>query len=237
MSTAQKYLFETCFDRDASPPVVEDEKIEIEAPPAVSEADIAAAHARGFVEGRNEGIAEMQSGIDQRQGAILEAMLTGLQALDDARARSEDRIERRMLSLAGAIVRKTVPPIARDHAQDTIEQIIRECLPKLMDEPRIVLRVHASTLEELRGKINTLATKSGFRGDIILLSDDELAEADCRVEWADGGAEKSEEKIWAAIDAAVASHLGPPPDEDPPGDAPHQPAAEVAVLDEENTNG
>lgn len=211
MRPSQKFMFENCFDQTSSYVVEEEDEVVEPPPPTFSEDDIAAARANGFVEGRAAGIAEMQSGIDQSLGTVMADLLSQLESIGTAQETAHRTLEHRMLSLSTTIARKVVPQIARDHAESAIEQIIRDCLPKLLDEPRIVLRVHVTLLEELRSKVDSLAANSGFQGDIILLPDDELGQTDCRVEWADGGAEKSEDRIWAAIDAAIESHLGVAP--------------------------
>lgn len=245
MRAARKFLFDNCFKEQAKREAEEEvQENELPPEPTFSEDDVAAARAQGFVDGRNEGISEMQAAIDQRIGALLDGMAAQLGQLGDAQRAAAAEIERRTVGVAAAIMKKLVPPMAREHAEDAIETLIRECLPKVMDEPRIVIRVHAAVLEELREKVDTLAGKSGFPGDIILLGDDGLSEADCRVEWADGGAEKSSDSIWTAIDDAVNSYLALlVPKKDAGAETPTQtdivadPLEAAAELNEENPNG
>lgn len=249
MSTVRKFLFDNCFDDPAGYEIEEEDEYVEPPPPTFSEEELAAARTEAFVEGRNEGIAEMQTAIDRKVGEVMEGLHGELQQLGSAHRARIAEIEHRMLTLAGAIARKVVPAIARDHAEHTVEAVIRDCLPKLMDEPRIVVRVHATLLERLREKVDTLAARSGYPGHIILLADDALAEADCRVEWADGGAEKSHGEIWAAIDTALNTHLAAPSAAPAvPGqrhDAEHEPPPPASdgtepgetELNEENPNG
>lgn len=240
MGSAQKFLFEDCFDPSLE--VEEEDVVEevVPPPPTFSEEEIQAAHNKGFVEGRAEGIAEMGKGIDQRVTEFLEHISSQLDSISARHDEFARAAEFRMLSLTSAIARKIVPAIAQEHADAAVSELIRECLPKLMDEPRIVVRVHASQLEELRDKMDQLAAKGGFSGDIILLADDELTEADCRVEWADGGAEKSVADTWAEIETSIDNHLSricgkisaetPPPEVDALD-------AETPDIAEENPNG
>jgi flagellar assembly protein FliH len=195
MGATQKFLFEECF---ASSPEFEAEPEEIEVvPPAptFSEEEIAAAQAKGFAEGRNEGISEMKDGIDQRVATVMECMVEQLGTVETARAESAKSTELRFLSLATAIAKKAVPSVAREHADAVVTQLIQEC-------------VHATLIDEMKKKLDTLAAKCGFSGDIIMLPDDDLAEADCRVEWADGGAERSSKAVWEEIEQAIDVHLG-----------------------------
>ncbi len=208
METSEKFLFENCFDL-ANQFDVEVVEEEIVPPlPTFSEDEIAAARASGFAEGRNEGIAEMQSAIDSRISNLMDSMTEQLAGLDAAQANGQKSAEIRLISLAAAIAKKVVPPIARETAGIAVEEMIRDCLPKLMNEPRVVIRVHITLMDELRKTVDTLASRSGFAGDIILLPDDDIAETDCRVEWADGGAERTASAIWAEIDKTIDAYLG-----------------------------
>jgi flagellar assembly protein FliH len=205
--SGQKFLFENVFDEAL---VCEDEieEEEVEPPPTTfSEEELASARSSGFVEGRQAGIAEMQESIDQRMTVLVGEMVKQVQTLGSAHLETVADIERKMLTLALAIARKVVPPVARNHAEDAVEDVIRECLPKLREEPRIVVRVHASVMGQLRKRIDAIQVKSGFPGDVILLEDDELTEIDCRVEWSDGGAERTVAEIWAGIEKSVEDHL------------------------------
>ena len=55
-----------------------------------------------------------------------------------------------------------------------------------------------------QGHIAPLAASTGFPGKLVILGDESLAGSDCRVEWADGGAERDTARTWQEIEAAVA---------------------------------
>ena len=245
METTQKFLFETCFDL-ASPfeAEVEEEEAAPTPEPTFSEEEVALARAQGFAEGRTEGIAEMQTSLDHRTAELVDAMVEQLRQLDSAQAASARTAELRLLGLAGAITKKVVSPIICDTAQESVERVVRECLPKLMDEPRVVIRVHPTQMDELREKIDTLAAKSGFAGDLILLPDDDFSPADCLVEWADGGAEKSTANLWSDIEKIIDAYLDTPNSvtgndavNTHPDTEPQTPAATETDISEENLNG
>lgn len=203
----QKFLFDNSFSEPIGPEAEIEEEDLVPPPPTFSEDEVASARAQGFVEGRNEGIAEMQNSIDQRLAVLMDDMVGQIRTLGEAQMRIASRVEAKMLSLALAVTKKVFPSIARAHADTVVENVIRECLPRLRDEPRIVLRIHPVLMDRLRGRIDTVAAKCGFPGDIILLPDDELTETDCKIEWSDGGAEKLADAVWAEIDRAVEAHV------------------------------
>ena len=75
-----------------------------------------------------------------------------------------------------------------------------DCLHRVLDEPRIVFRVADDLLDNLSGRIDAMARQAGFHGKVVLLADSGLGASDCRIEWADGGAERDMTRFWAEID-------------------------------------
>lgn len=208
----QKFGFENFFDQDPEAEAeIEDEEELVPPPPTFSEEELAAARSQGFVEGREAGIAEATSGLDQRTSDLLSLVVAKVDELGSAQQRWMHEREERMLSLACTIARKVVPQVARRHAQAAVEDVIRDCLPKLREEPRIVIRIHESLLDAMRKRVDDIAIRSGFPGDVILVADDQLGESDCKIEWSDGGAERTVDEIWAEIDRAVQAHISTSP--------------------------
>ena len=78
----------------------------------------------------------------------------------------------------------------------------------LIDEPRMVIRVADADLDALSEQIDTIATRRGFAGKVVLLAEPSVASGDCRIEWADGGVERDSARLWHDIDLAVARLLG-----------------------------
>ena len=236
--SSQKFLFDNCFDRLRQlEEEIEEEEVE-PPPPTFSEEELAAARAEGFAQGRAEGVAETQAGIDVRITALLEEMIGQLQTFGGTQTRALEEAENKLLSLACGIARKVVPAAAREHAEEAVEAMIRDCLPKLREEPKVVIRVHEAVLDPLRGKMDALAVSNGFDGDVILLADEALSETDCRVEWSDGGAEQTTEEIWEEIDKAVSGYLSATAVAGDPADTPEpEEIADGPEQDEENLNG
>ena len=165
--------------------------------------DIEAARQEGFEDGKATGSAEAKASIDRSVADALTVAGQALQtlgpALDDLRA----GIEANALQTVTTIVRKIVPYYVRKHGFDEVEALLRDCLSAAYDEPRIVVRAHDSVLVSLTDQLDTLTKSSGFNGNVVLFEDQELAPGDCRVEWADGGAERDVNRIWEKIEMAI----------------------------------
>lgn len=193
-------------------------------PPTYTEEDLGAAREAGFRDGistghaagREQGYAEGRAA-GQAEGA--EAARAELEASEASMAaHALDRIARGVgallaaheaaaaarsdlpVHIALAIVRKLMPEFSRRHGLAEIEGLVRNCLTELMDEPRLVVRVSADLIEAVRGQVNETIAASGFDTKLVVVADPELGPGDCRVEWAEGGAERDIARLLADVE-------------------------------------
>lgn len=197
MSIGTKYLFETSFDPAKSVDA------DVPPPPTFSQEEMAAAREEGFREGHAAGHAEMARGIEQAAAdalAVIGAQLAQMNVrFEDIRASAiASGVE-----VVAATVRKLIPALAKRNGLAEIEHLVRDSLHSLYDEPRVVIRAHDSVIEALQDRIDGMAAASGFMGKVVLFGDEQFSETDCRVEWADGGAERNLGELWRRIDAAI----------------------------------
>ncbi|HEX2752598.1 MAG TPA: flagellar assembly protein FliH, partial [Alphaproteobacteria bacterium] len=87
---------------------------------------------------------------------------------------------------------------------EEIERVIIENLEVRKDEPRIAVMVPTEHLEILKARVDDMALQRGFAGKLILIADDAMGPSDCRVEWADGGAERLYASLFAQIEGEFA---------------------------------
>ena len=202
MTTLTRFSFDTSFD---SPTPLDESKIETSTPPppVFSEADMARARAEGVAEGRAIGQTETMAVLEVQQAAAMEKLASSLAEIAPAYGSALDASRQEVLSIARAVITKTIPDIARENAFALVETAIISIMPKLMDEPRAVIRVGDDLMDSLQGVIDEIKRKAGYSGDIILLSEAAFGPADCTVEWADGGAEYHQDEIWRDINDAM----------------------------------
>jgi flagellar assembly protein FliH len=200
MASAMKFLFENSFDgaEPASAPA---------APATIrqyTEQDLLAARAEAFTEGEAAGRASALDSIEQASQKALAEIGARLGDLGGQIAAIRGQTVGEAVKVVSAAIHKMVPELARRNALNEIERLIRECLQAIYDEPRVVVRAHDSVIAMLQGRIDAMAAGCGFNGKIVLFGDEQLSEADCRVEWADGGAERNLGEMWKQIDEALA---------------------------------
>lgn len=203
MQAVRKFLFDTSFDYDEGPAAPQAER-EQEAPPeAFSRADLDAARRSAFEEGKAEGLREARAASEEKTAAALALIAERLEACAGTLDSTVNDLKRDATEFAVALVRKAMPGLARQRGLEEIEAAIRDCLEQVMSEPKVVVRVHDSLLDALKARIDGIAERSGYTGKVVLLADDRLDAADCRVEWADGGLEREGERLWSEIDRCI----------------------------------
>ena len=201
MATIRKFLFDTSFDAEPEP---EPEEVpSVPPPPPITEADVAAARAEGFAAGHAEGEQSVRARAERDQAMALNLTAERLESFAEAVTSVLPAAETRATEIGMAVARKLLPELLRREGAAEVEALVRDCLRDMFDEPRIVLRVGDTLLDPINERLPALAGRSGFAGRIILLAEEGLTAGDCRIEWADGGVERSAARMWREIEAAV----------------------------------
>lgn len=169
-------------------------------PPTFSAEDVEAARHDGYNKGRTAAAVEAQASLDSKLGNILEKIDSDILRLLDEQTGIDSALTDEVIRIAVALIAKLLPGLAERHGLDEAEHLVRACLADMIEEPRIVVRVSDTMLDPMRDRISAIAGEVGFIGKIILLSDDTLTAGDCRVEWADGGAERISATLWQDVE-------------------------------------
>jgi flagellar assembly protein FliH len=220
MASTRKFLFDTSFDSDlvrrreealATPPPPPPPPLEPEPPPAeptFSQAELLQAHEDGYADGFANGKAQAEAAVNTRLAAILEQLGGQLeQLLSDVLAMADHRRDE-TIRIGLTIAQKLLPDFARREGLAEIEAMIATCVAELFDEPRLVIRVNDADLDAVAAQIGDLTTARGFDGKVVLLAEKTVAPGDCRIEWADGGAERDSARLWQDIEKAAGRLLG-----------------------------
>ncbi len=204
MTAIKKFNFDNSFDPG-------NEGTDLRGERRYTADDLAIAEEAAREQGRLAGIAETRATIEHTMAAALSRIGEQLQALGRTIEDIHYESASHALKIAVATVRKLLPDLARRNGLAEIEALVRECLNTFYDEPRMVVRVHDKMLDPLRERIDDIAAGCGFNGKIVLFGDEHLAETDCLVEWADGGAERNLTGLYQEIGEVVEKVTGPLP--------------------------
>ena len=209
MDNNQKFLFETSFDDAASGTDEARRRRRV-----YSRIDLEAACEEALVAARAQAEEDAHRSIENQVATTLAALGERLSAIDGDLARSRMAATQSGVEAAIALVHKVMPALARRHGLSEVEAVVTDCLAALLKEPHVVVRVDDSLLDPLQERIGDLTATTGFAGQIVLLGEPGMGPGDCRVEWADGGAERNSERLWHEIDAA-ADRIRSWPEDDP----------------------
>lgn len=191
-----RFLFEQDFaqeERDALKPKQ----------PTFTLDDLEAARAMARAEGVEVGKAAAMASIERKAADALAALGKQLAESGAARDAALARIEAGAMELCAALLRKLFPSMQQRHGLGEIEGLLRDGLRTMADEPRVVVRLNDTLLDGLQPRIDALAKQAGFAGRVVLVGDDMVAVGDCAIEWADGGAERCGDRLWADVDALL----------------------------------
>ncbi len=206
MGSNSKFLFDTEFGT-ASVPLQKEEKAPPPPPRLYTEVDKDQFCAVAQEEGFNSGKAEALVGIEASITQTLEMVNSQLQQIAQNSESKYENIRCEAASLSLAIANKLAPALLAKLPEVEVLSMVTECLADLHDEPRIVVRATDQVCSALSERIDQLTHSTGYQGSIILLPDDMLSDADCRIEWADGGVERNlaetTQKIGAVIDRFI----------------------------------
>jgi flagellar assembly protein FliH len=203
MPAATKFSFDTTFDM--ADPVTGHPQEQESAPPepTYSAEELATARAEAFSDGHQAGLAESNASLESATTRAMNDLATQLESLVPVFQAGLDRCRHDAIGIAYAVTRRTVEMSAQETALQVIESVLGDVLARMIDEPRVVIRVHNDLLDSLQLRLSSVTEKCGFPGSVILLAEPDLQFPDCRIEWADGGAEYSTEAVLTEIDAMI----------------------------------
>ncbi len=227
MTAVTKFMFDTEFDPrinrktdpaadsslsdvdpDGAMGVEENEDEEEEVLPGYSEAQLEEAKAESFEAGKLEGAREAASTIEKETLMTVQAISLQVTDLFGRQELANSVLLRDGIGIAATIARKLFPAMNEQNALGEIDRLVEHTLLRLIEEPRVVIRVNPELMEPLGGRLNDLKAGAGYEGRIVMKEDSSLVYGDCRMEWGDGSAERNVDSLWQSIDQIIEGNLG-----------------------------
>jgi flagellar assembly protein FliH len=200
MTAPAKFL----FDMDFSAP---DKTRERPATPSEIAQKIASAEARAYRDGYDAAQREAKAESDRRTALALEEIAIGIQGIATRFSGIETRMETEAVDVAVAVARKLCSELISGEPLVEISRLVSECFSHLVSTPHLVVRINDSLYEAAHERIERLAKQSGFAGRLVILAEPEIANGDCRIEWADGGVVLERAAIEAKINELVGRYM------------------------------
>ena len=200
MTAPAKFL----FDMDFSAP---NKTRERPATPSEIAQKIASAEARAYRDGHDTAQREAKAESDRRTALALEEIAVGIQGIATRFSGIETRMETEAVDVAVAVARKLCSELISGEPLVEISRLVSDCFSHLVSTPHLVVRINDSLYEAAHERIERLAKQSGFAGRLVILAEPEIANGDCRIEWADGGVVLESAAIEAKINELVGRYM------------------------------
>ena len=200
MTAPAKFL----FDMDFSAP---NKTRERPATPSEIAQKIASAEARAYRDGYDTAQREAKAESDRRTALALEEIAIGIQGIATRFSGIETRMETEAVDVAVAVARKLCSELISGEPLVEISRLVSDCFSHLVSTPHLVVRINDSLYEAAHERIERLAKQSGFAGRLVILAEPEIANGDCRIEWADGGVVLERAAIEAKINELVGRYI------------------------------
>jgi len=205
MASKAKFLFDVPFD--GTRPKVERNYAPKAPPPKFSAEEVEAAKAAAFAEGEAAGRQAAYGEHQQNLETALRSIAQQLRAVAVGQEQARIAASAEATELAVAIARKLAGRLIERQPLDQVEALVLRCMDDMRDEPRLVIRAAEPVVQQLDAKIDQLVAQSGFGGKVALVPDETMALTDCRINWADGSAERRQTALEQEVDQAVERYL------------------------------
>ncbi len=176
-------------------------------PPTFSEAQMeyakTQAREEGIQHGIEEGIQRAKKADAERESHLTGIMKQACEKMTAFRADYAQHVETHQESLtrlALAVAWQVAGSALKQAPQTAVANMVAECLPLLLAEPRVVITVHPSIITLMKDKLEEVGRQSGYDGTLILEPDETLHPADCHIQWRGGSAHSSLEETWRTIE-------------------------------------
>lgn len=205
MNVPAKYL----FDIDFAPGPKASTAISVTEHKAL----LAEAETRGYRNGFQAAETEMKAETARRLAVALEQTAEMLNIMAQGLKGIEARLEAEAVDVAYAVAAKLAPALIAREPLAEIEALATGCFRQLLASPHVVVRVSDRLYDAAREKLEEISKLTGFEGRLVMLGEPEIADGDCRIEWADGGVTRdraaAESLIAETVHRFVAARRNP----------------------------
>ena len=145
------------------------------------------AETRGYRNGFQAAETEMKAETARRLAIALKQIADILGIMAQGLKGIEARLEAEACDVAHAVASKLAPALIAREPLAEINALALDAFRQLLASPHVVVRVSDKIYDAAREKMEEISRHVGFEGRLVMLGEPDIAEGDCRIEWADGG--------------------------------------------------
>lgn len=194
-------MFDNAFDK---PNEVIDPLAELK---AKFNARVEKARQEAYEEGREAGRQEALTTIENETKTSLEALLADITSLNSQYRDEMTRLEQKAVEFGITAGSKLAGELIRREPLPLLEQFFANAFKVIGGVPEVTARVSPKVHQPLLDAISQWQAKHGHDGEIRLITDESLKPGDVALTWAEGGVERSLDKLMAAIQTAMTDYF------------------------------
>ena len=179
------------IEEDSSEATIEETTL----PPSYSQEEldkaIANAEEKALAKGKEIAIEESE----QRKQLLFSEIESNLRMLIEKQDEYLQSLEKTVIELAVVAIEKILPSLEQDVAKKEVEAFLDDNFIKFRRENNLSFTFSPDMVAEIAPILSKLANKNDYEGKIAVHKDINLGLTDCRVEWKNGGVERSSAKI------------------------------------------
>lgn len=227
MAEPLKFTFDTAFGtRSENEPVNE-------SLPVITQEDVDAARTQGFIQGREDGLAEASAQFNSESKAAFDKIGNGLAKLMASQSKTAADAVEQAENYALLIAQKIAKAALMQHPTLQVKALIDDCLSHINLMPHLVIRVNESMTQVIQTELQPIIAEKGFEGKLIIMGEENIALGDCAIEWADGGVAHNTQEIVKTISNKLVEYFGFDVEAIQADDAPALSQANYEMLDED----
>ncbi len=194
MTEAIKFTFNEMFD-DA------DGADETDAPQKAvrktrwTDEEIEALKAEARAEGNAEALASVEAKTLEANTAALGQIANAAAAALSDLTHVKSEVQAGAAELAFSVARKLADALLAAQPEKEIEAVIQECLKHLNREPRLVVRINDTLVDDIQSSMQQAAAERGMAEKMMVVGDPNIALGDCEIEWSDGGVTRNRAEL------------------------------------------
>lgn len=215
---AEKFDFDTVFSADGE--VLRDGN---RVKRMLTPEEVEGIRQRAFQEGTESETAKAA----QAQAEALRAIASQMQLILAHLSAESDQLREQSASLALITAKKLAGAALSADADKAVIEFCTSVMQDLRGAPHFSVKCPEAIAGEVSAALEQIASEAGFAGSVTVRAAPDMTGADCRLDWGQGGVERTFEEIEARVDGLIADWLAAPEENPEPG--PATPETEPAV--------
>ena len=207
----KKFMFDLyCFDQE------DEDNEEDQGPPLVYTEDdlekkVAEASEKAFQKGFAQAAEESKNNQEEYIGKLLNKLTQDVKTLYDTEEKRRSKFVQDSIVLAMASFQSLFPAMLEREGQEELQKFMEDVISRHDESSEIRIQVAPDNVENLYQRIKDHPVLKNYM--ITVIQNDKLGQADCRIQWAHGGAIRNVSEIVKNIESEFRSYLDPEKDD------------------------